>query len=372
MLTWWQGKVVDPGFGQGEGVIVDSSYREIARVKAGNGRQADLHEFLLTRQGTALITCCPQTVRMDLTGIGGPRDGHVLDSIVQEVDVESGRVLFEWHSLDHVSVSESYQPFAQPYDYVHVNSIEPLPDGNLLISARATFALYKLDRRTGEVIWRLGGKRSDFEMGKGAGFAWQHDARLVGNGQITVFDDGAGPEKAEKQSRGIVLEVDERRRKANLARAYRHPQPLLAASMGNVQLLPNGHVLVGWGSQRYVSEFTAAGKLLMDTRLPPGLLSYRAFRSPWRATPHDPPALVSRRDSDPDPPGLFASWNGATEVAHWRVEVGSSPDSLRPFGIARRVGFETGIPLTISEGYARVTALDSRGAALAASDVIRI
>lgn len=372
VLTWWQGKVVNPGFGQGEGVIVDASYREVARVRAGNGRQADLHEFLLTPQGTALITCCPPAVRADLTPIGGPRGGQVLESIIQEIDVASGRLLFEWRSLDHIAVSESYQPYAQPYDYLHVNSIEPLPDGNLLVSARATFGLYKLDRRTGAVIWRLGGKRSDFKLGQGAAFAWQHDARQIADGMITIFDDGAGPEKAEKQSRAIILEVDEARRTAALGRAYRHPTPLLAASMGNVQLLPDGHVLVGWGAQRYVSEFTATGKWLADARLPPGLLSYRAYRCPWRGIPHLPPALVSRRDNDPDPPVLFASWNGATEITHWRVEVGPSADRLRPFGIAKRLGFETGIPLKVSEGYAAVTALDAGGHALARSAAIRI
>ena len=194
-------------------------------------------------------------------------------------------------------------------------------------------------------------------VGRNGGFTRQIAEECIdATGRITIFDDGAGPEKTETQSRGIVLDVDESRRTVEPARAYQHPQPLLAGSMGNVQLLPDGHVLVGWGAQRYVSEFSAQGKLLADARLPPGLLSYRAFRSPWRGIPRDAPALVSRRDSDSDPPVLYTSWNGATEVAHWAVEVGPSADGLRPFGIARRLGFETGIPLAISEGYAKVSA----------------
>lgn len=371
VLTWWEGKVVYPGFGQGEGVIVDTSYQELARVKAGNGRQADLHEFTLTSEGTALVTCFPQTVRMDLSSIGVYREGDVLDSIIQEIDVQTGRVLFEWHSLDHIPISDSYEPFAEPLDYFHANSIQLLPDGNLLIAARATFALYKLDRRTGEVMWRLGGKRTQFSMGPGSKFSWQHHARDVGGGLITLFDDGSGPEKTESESRGIVLDVDTTRRSVRLAQEYRHPQPLLAGSMGSVQVLRGGRVLVGWGSQRYVSEFTTGGKLLSDAVLPAPLLSYRSYRAAWRATPDGHPALAVHRDAA-DRPILFASWNGATEVTDWRIDAGSSARDLKPLGVARRLGFETLIPLHAGDGYAAVTALDSAGRELSTSPVVRV
>src|SRR5205085_11832422 len=147
----------------------------------------DLHEFRLTPQGTALVTCTPQAVSVDLSSVGGPRSGQVFESIVQEIDVQSGRVLLEWQSLKHISVAESYLPVGNPYDYLHLNSIDVMPDGNLLVSARHTCALYKLDRRTGRVIWRLGGKRSDFAIGRGAQFFWQHHAQSLGPGTISLF-----------------------------------------------------------------------------------------------------------------------------------------------------------------------------------------
>jgi hypothetical protein len=373
VLTWWEGKVVNPGFGQGEGVILDESYHEVARVRAGNGRQADMHEFVLTDNGTALITCCPATVSVDLSSIGGPSNGTVLDAIIQEIDVPSGRVLFEWHSLDHIPVSDSYQPFAEPYDYFHANSIDLLPDGNLLISARATFALYKLDRRTGEVAWRLGGKRSQFDLGPGAAFSWQHDARQLNPGLITVFDDGSGPEKTESQSRGLFLDVDTAGRSVRLARAYRHPQPLLSGSMGNVQLLPDGRVFVGWGAQRYASEFAPDGTLLADAMLPSGLFSYRTYRGGWSGTPQDtPPAVAANRSARTGRTILFASWNGATDVAHWRVHAGPSARHLEPLGIAVNRGFETGIPLHAGAGWAAISALDSAGRELASSPAVRV
>jgi hypothetical protein len=126
VLTWWQGTQIG---GLGEGVIVDSSYREIARVRAGNGHTLDPHELLLTAEGTALITCSPSNVSADLSSIGGSKNGRVAESVIQEVDVQTGRVLLEWRSLDHVSVSESYMQPGGIYDFMHANSIDVAPDG---------------------------------------------------------------------------------------------------------------------------------------------------------------------------------------------------------------------------------------------------
>jgi hypothetical protein len=218
VLSWWQGHINSTGYGYGEGVVVDSAYREVSRIRAGLGRQTDLHELVLTPEGTALITCFPRTVERDLRAIGGPVRGQILENILQEVDVRTGRVVLEWHSLDHIPVSESYAGYrGEPFDYLHVNSIALTPDGQLLISARHTWALYKLDRRTGAVIWRLGGKRSDFQVASGARFSWQHDALQLSAGTITLFDDGSdGPIKTERQSRGLVLDVDEPSRRIGL------------------------------------------------------------------------------------------------------------------------------------------------------------
>ncbi|HZU77560.1 MAG TPA: arylsulfotransferase family protein, partial [Dehalococcoidia bacterium] len=187
VLTWWEGTILN-GYGEGNGVIYDSSYRQIATVKAGNGLQVDLHEFLLTPQDTALITAYHPTTA-DLSPVGGSQQGQVLDCVAQEVDVASGKVLFEWRSLDHVGVDETYNtlPSSGPFDYFHINSIAVAPDGNLIISARNTWTVYKISRQSGQILWRLGGKRSDFTMDSGARFFWQHDARPQGANQITLF-----------------------------------------------------------------------------------------------------------------------------------------------------------------------------------------
>jgi hypothetical protein len=372
VLTWWEGKVLAPGYGQGVGVVMDSSYREIARVRAANGRHADLHEFLLTPQGTALLTCYPRTVRANLSGVGGASNGQVFESIIQEIDVRTGRLLLEWRSLDHIPVSDSYVPPGGVYDYLHANSIDLTPDGQLLVSARNTFALYKLARRSGRVIWRLGGKRSNFALGWAARFAWQHDARELADGVITLFDDGAGLLRTHAHSRGVVLDVDTAHRKVRLAHSYRHPNPLLSYAMGNMQTLPDGNVIIGWGNVSVLSEFSPDGSLSGDLWLPAGHDSYRAYRFPWSATPAELPAIASTRDIATGGITLYASWNGATGVSAWQVSVGPSAGALSPVGTAQRSGFETAIALGAASGYAAVTALDASLRRLASSAPLRL
>src|SRR5262249_37445744 len=158
-----------------------------------------------------------------------------------------------------------------------------------------TWALYKVDRRTGKVIWRLGGKRSDFALGAGVRFAWQHDVRRQPDGTITLFDNESTP-KVGDHSRLLSLSVDEAAHTVAVARALAHPDGTLADAEGNTQVLPDGHVFAGWGLGRRVSEQDASGKLLFDARLPADYDTYRGFRFAWTGRPADPPALAVSRD----------------------------------------------------------------------------
>ncbi len=375
VLTWWEGTTLD----QGEGVIVDASYREVGRVRAGNGRMIDVHEFLLTPEGTALITCSPPVVSADLSSVGGSKDGQVAESVIQEIDVQTGRVLLEWRSLEHVSISESYMRPGGVYDFMHANSIDVTPDGNLLVSGRHTWALYKLERSTGRILWRLGGKRSDFSMGPHAQFAWQHDARWRGAGTVTVFDDGAafffGPQPARathSQSRGLVLDLDETHKVVRTARAYVHHPRLLAYAAGNMETMPDGDVVIGWGGLPVSSRLAADGSVLAEAHLPPGYSSYRTYQQPWTGTPAHPPALVARRAAGRHRSQLYASWNGATGVAAWRVSTGRHPQKLHPLGQIKARSFETAVEIDATGGYAAVAALDHTGRALATSHPVRL
>jgi hypothetical protein len=356
-LTWWQGRI-ELGHGVGSYVIADEGYRPLAHPNAGDGLSGDLHEFRLTDRDTALLTSYVVT-HADLSGVAGSAAGSIQDAIFQEIDIATGRVLLEWRSLDHIALSESYWPLGDDWDYVHVNSVAVDHDQNLLVSSRNTHTIYKIDRQTGEIIWRLGGKRSDFQVAPDAAFAWQHDARRQSDGSITVFDNGG------RISRALVLTVDERYRTVALKKAYTHPHNLFADSQGSVQVLPNGNVFVGWGAQPYVSEFAPDGTLLFDARLGAGYISYRAFRSAWAGIGVGAPAIATRATTRRAT--VYVSWNGDTRVARWSALAGTSPHNLTLVASATRTGFETAITLPVGTTHVRVSGSDRSGRRLASS-----
>jgi arylsulfotransferase ASST len=355
VLTWWRGKSAD-NRRLGRYSIYDSSYRLLTYVRPGHGLSGDMHEFSITPRGTALMTLS-HNVRV--------KSRSVLEGAFQEVDIKTGRVLFEWHSVGHVALVESYYRLPRnpdrTYDYFHINTIEIDRDGNFLVSARNTHTIYKLDRRTGRIIWRLGGKRSDFELGRGVSFGWQHDVRRQRDGTLTLFDNAAFP-KLRKQSRGIVLRLDERRKRATLLHSFVHTPGLVAVDQGNMQKLPNGNYLVGWGHQPYVTEFGPHGKTLLDLRFGrAGVDSYRAYRFPWIGRPRSRPAIGIEGNT------LYASWNGATEVKSWQLLGGPEKTKLRPLLSVPKTGFETPIALPEDAAWVAVRALDRLGRSLARS-----
>jgi Arylsulfotransferase (ASST) len=359
VLTWWRGKSEDDKR-LGRYTIYDNSYRLIKYVRPGNGLSGDMHEFKITSRNTALMTLSHR-VRV--------KTRSVLEGAFQEIDIRTGRVLFEWHSVGHVALLESYYRLPRApdktYDYFHINTVELDRDGNYLISARNTHAIYKISRKTGKVLWRLGGKRSDFQLGRGVRFGWQHDFRRQANGTFTMFDNEAAP-KLRKQSRGLVLRVDERHRTVTLLHSFVHTPPIVAVDQGNMQKLANGNYLVGWGHEPYVTEFGPHGKTLLDLRFGPasGVDSYRAYKFPWVGRPHSKPSVAVERNS------LYVSWNGATEVRSWQLLGGPEQKKLRPLFAVPRAAFETRIALPADVPWVAVRALDRRGRSMARSAAV--
>jgi hypothetical protein len=373
VLTWWQGDISVHGFGQGEDVILDDAYAPIAHVRAGNGLQADLHEFQLTPQGTALITAY-DPIHCDLASVGGSADGAVTDGTFQEIDVRTGLVMFQWTSLDHVALAESYAPasvsdLAFPFDYFHINSINLDQDGSLLISSRNTWTAYDLNPQTGQIDWQLGGKHSSFAMGPGTTTAWQHDPRELANGAFSIFDNGASP-TVHSQSRAVVVALEPQAKTATLLSELTHTPPISTKSQGNVQALANGDWFVGWGEVPDFSELSPTGALLFDAHLPAGDQSYRDLRFAWTGVPATRPvlALVAAHGAAAAHGAgtVYASWNGATLVASWRVLVGAGEHSLKTDTTAPRSDFETAIrlPAGTSGKYLTVQALGGTGQVL--------
>ncbi len=370
-LTWWQGRTIILGYGLGEDVIANSAYHTVAVVKAGNGLMADEHEFTVTPQGTALITAY-SPVQANLSSAGGPASGIAVDCAVQEIDIRTGLVMWEWHSLGHVDVSESHSKAPTgsetPYDYFHLNSVQLLANGNFLISARNTWTAYELDSHTGAIIWRLGGKRSTFTLGPGVPFAWQHNARELPDGEISIFDDEGAP-PIHPPSRGEFIKLDPRTRTATLAgQLVRSSGPLSTGSQGNVQQLADGNWMVGWGGLPNFTEFNAGGEIVFDGQFPPGESSYRVYREAWSGAPTEAPAIAATASGASTT--VYASWNGATRVSRWQLLSGPSPRSLTPVLSTPREGFQTNVTIP-TRPYVQIRALSAAGRTLGSSATIK-
>ncbi|HEY1458014.1 MAG TPA: arylsulfotransferase family protein [Solirubrobacteraceae bacterium] len=380
VLTWWQGKILGVGFGQGEDLIYNSSYRRVAEVKAGNGYHADLHEIRLTGQGTAWIDCF-DPIHMNLSSVKGSSNGVLTDSVIQEIDIKTGLVMWEWHALGHIALSDSLNPVSHgsyPWDYVHINSISPggeggsSQSGDVLLSARNTWTLYDVNMRTGAFNWLLGdGRHSTFKLGPGVKFYWQHDAEFQPEGLISVFDNGSDPPK-EKQSRGLLLDPNTASHKVTLVKQFSNPtKTLLAESQGNMLSLPGGNWLLGYGRLPNFTEFDSSGHVLFSATLGKNVQDFRTYLAPWTGQPSAAPQIAVQGSA----PALTvqASWNGATNVAAWQVLAGSSQASLAPVtAIVPTQGFQSTIHLATSGPLLVARALDSSGAVLGSSEAVSV
>ncbi len=292
VLTFWQGTGLG-GLSSGTDYIYNDRYQQIATVNAGNGLSADGHEFLITPWNTALILSYT-TATANLTSIGGPPDQTVINGVVQEIDIRTGKVLFQWNSEDHVPFSQSEQPLpaspSTPWDWFHVNAVHVDADGNLLIDARDTWTTYKVNRFTGNIIWQLGGKDSSFKLRAAPGqsldnageiFAWQHDPELIGHDEYTFFDNESAGTPEFPVSRAVTVKLDLRWRTATLIASDDQPEGLVAPSQGNAQTTPDGGLFVGWGALPYFSEFDPSGRLVFNAEFPTGVNTYRAYVLPW-------------------------------------------------------------------------------------------
>jgi hypothetical protein len=359
VLTWWQGR-----YGKGgEDLIVNRSYHTVAALRAV-GYQTDPHDFEIAPHGTAWLVA-RTAVHTSLTSIGGPSNGYVFDSVIQKVDIATGKLLWEWHAYGHIPLTASYKgPQSQFCDCYHLNAVQQLSDGSLLISSRSTWSVYKVSTKTGKILWTLGGKYSNFKMGPGTRFEWQHDAHRVGN-TLTVFDDAAHPQE-EPQSSAKILHINVPGKTVTLVKRFTHNPPLLTPAQGSVQILPNGNVFVGWGSDPHFSEYSPGGRQIFTASFPLGTTSYRAFRFPWSGHPDTRPsmAVAARTKGGAH---VWASWNGATNVARWRVLGGSSPSQLHALRTRPTVGFETRVTLPNRPAYVEVQALNYHGKVLGTS-----
>ncbi len=366
-LAWWQGRVTNTGATEtGEDVVVNQHYQQVARLKATDGWVLTLHEFLISGED-AWVTA-NKNIPMDLSKYGGAYNGSLIDSAVQEYNLKTGKLLHNWDALEHIPLGQSQASLPTngfPWDAYHVNAIDLTGGGRFLVSMRNTWGAYLVDIETGRIEWTLGGNRSSFKLGPGADFQWQHDARLVGSSTVTMFDDhccqltgGGTSVPATGPSRGLVLKLDPSAHTATLVSQYKGDGEFESEYMGDTQPLANGNVLVGWGSEPYLSEFTSSGKLLLQGQFPGPDLSYRSTLEQWVGQPTAPPVGAARTSSGKTT--VYASWNGATALVAWRV-LADSAGQLTAVASAAKSGFETAISLPRSYPSLEVQALGANG-----------
>jgi hypothetical protein len=292
VLTYWQGTGLG-GLASGTDYILNDHFQQIATVNAGNGLSADGHEFLITPWNTALILSYT-TATANLTSIGGPADQTVINGVVQEINIATGQVLFQWNSEDHVPFSQSEQPLpasaSTPWDWFHINAIKLDTNGNFLIDARNTWTTYEVDPRSGNILWQLGGKDSSYKLEAAPGqvldsageiFAWQHDPEALGNNTYTFFDNDSTGTPLLPYSRAVTVKLNPWSKVATLVASDNQPEGLSAASQGNAQTTPRGNLVVGWGALPYFSEFSPSGQLIFNAEFPAGVNTYRAYQFPW-------------------------------------------------------------------------------------------
>ena len=375
VLAWWQGVVTNTGATeQGEYVIVNQHYQTVATLHATDGWVLTLHEIVI-RGHDAWVTA-NKNLPMNLSGYGGAYNGALIDSAVQEYDLNTGKLIRSWDALDHIPLGDSKATLPTngfPWDAYHVNAIDVPGDGSFVVSMRDTWAVYKVSIATGKIEWTLGGPHSSFKIGPGADFQWQHDVvTYPGSPLVTMFDDhccqitGGGTYVSPTgPSRGLVLKVDQQTHTATLAGEYSHGSKFDSDYMGSLEPLANGNEMVGWGSSPFITEYSASGDMLLDARLPGSDISYRARVEPWVGQPLTPPAATARQQGGRTI--VYASWNGATQVASWKVLAQSGTGAGTVAATAAKSGFETAIPVGSAGKTFTVQALDAHGKVIGTS-----
>lgn len=398
VLTFWQGTLATPPVytnvpaGSSEPGscyrILDNAYRVIKTVIAQKGYTSDIHEFLLTPDNTALLLST-KAVQMDLTPFGGPKNGFVQDFAIQEIDLQTNELLFFWNALDHVPLTDSYEPASSAssssniWDAYHLNAVGLTDNKNdILVSGRNTWTIYRINKPTKNIVWRLGGKKSNFSIGKGAHFSWQHDARFLPNNVISMFDDNCCESaiipSGTPPAHGLILQLNLANMTASLMRSYYHNPNLQISSQGNVQSLENSNKFIGWGQSQYFSEFNGDGNtvtnpslnFLYDAKMPGNNYTYRAYRHNWIGIPFYPPSIAVKSNNNQIT--VYASWNGSTQTTMWQVFAGSSPDKLNLVKVTNKTGFETNIIVNNHGPYFKVRALNVKHKVIGESKVVKL
>ena len=269
----------------------------------GNGYTTDTHELLLLPDNKAyMMSYDSQRVDMSQIVQGGDTNAIVIGLIIQEID-ENKNVIFQWRSWDHFEITDATHEdlLAHVIDYVHGNAIDLDSDGHVLISSRHLDEITKINRQTGEIIWRWGGKHNEFTfIDDTIGFSHQHNIRRISNGHYTIFDNGNF--HSPPFSRALEYSLDQTNKTATLVWQYRDTPDIFAFAMGNAQRLDDGNTVIGWGSANpTMTEVRPDGTKALEITFAPTVVSYRTFKFTWAGAPPQIPANITLGQNFPNP-----------------------------------------------------------------------
>ncbi|KAH8203939.1 hypothetical protein TruAng_001881 [Truncatella angustata] len=407
VITFFNGVTWSEPYGWGYGLIevLDDTYQSIYNVtlngsllqtladadSSGFESWLDMHEDRITPEGTMLTTAY-NVSQANLTSVGGQEDGWIADCLFYEIDVKTDTVLFEWSALAHqdqipLADAVPYYPLSyfgtnqsNPWGPFHINTVNKLDDGSYLISSRQYCSIFMVNP-DGSVAWTLNGRTGgDFTLDSGISFCYQHDIR-VRNVDDSIIDvslfnnDNNADNYGVNQTTGLFLRLDTEEWTATLVQELTDPNDTIyAASQGNLQVLDDGHSIMGYGSTPRIKEYYSNGSVAMSAKFGPGngkIFSYRAYRLPWVGRPNTLPKVVACRGQTGNQTEVYMSWNGATEYTSWKVYSGASGSALSLATEVARTGFETSAVLASVASYVRVDAYGTN-TTLGSSEVITV
>lgn len=329
-------------------IVLDSCMNAEDTLFMKNNYRADSHEILLLENGHVILLAYDTRV-VDMSKIvpGGNPYASVTGLVIQELD-EDKNLLFQWRSWDHFSITDTYADLLYSVvDYVHGNSLNADTDTTLIISSRNLNEVTKINRLTGQIIWRLGGRNNEFVFQNDTRkFAGQHTAVKTPAGTLTMFDNGVGLDPL--YSRGLEYEIDEQNKSVRLMHEYRIDPDIYANVSGNLQRLPDGNTLIYWGpatfnSEQLITEYDSPGNKILEARFDLDIHpNYRAYRSLWK------PEIFSFNTDTL----LFKGVVGEDQIIHDLWITNNSRKTVTLSSIHHNnLGFNvTGLPLTLEPG----------------------
>jgi hypothetical protein len=392
VLTFWQGKLAIPPANttlppgtpvKGSLFIYNDHYQKIKTIKAkGKGWVTDFHDLVFTpptktySKGTALFLA-------DKTMKGGGAPGGFEDQEIQEINLANNKLVWSWDEHKYIGAHTSHvkPPSKGVWDPYHANSIDiqsagGLPDGHVLLSLRDTWGIYDINHANKKkFVWKLiNGKGSTYKLAKAAKFQWQHDVHFVGKHELSIFDDNCCNlqpiQKANGPARGLLLTL--KGKSATVAHQYKHANTNVILTMGSFRVIGPGHAFIGWGQAPYFSEYTKGGTMIYDAAMPKGDITYRALKSKWTGLPGTKAIGIAVKKVS-GKAIVWASWNGATKVAKWKVLAGKTKGKVnKAAGTGTKTSFETEIHASNLGPYFKVEALDSHGHVLGTSKVTKL